>query len=81
MARNKLEDVRDHLFMALERLNEEGMTEEQVVNETRKAKSIANLSSAIVETAKLEISFLKETGANKTSSRLFKGLTNNNLIE
>jgi len=81
MARNKLEDVRDHLFMALERLNEEGMTEEQVVNETRKAKSIANLSSAIVETAKLEISFLKGTGATKTSSQLFKGLTNNNLIE
>ena len=47
MANNKLSDLRDHIFMALERLSDEGLTTEQVTQEVDKAKAIAHLLSLI----------------------------------
>lgn len=76
MARNKLEDLRNHLFAQLERLNDEDLTPEQVQYEVKKAKAIAGVSNAIIETAKLEINFLKETGRSDSQSQLFRGIDN-----
>lgn len=74
MARNKLEDLRNHLFAQLERLNDEELTPEQVQNEVKKAKAIADISDAIIDTAKLEVVFLKETGRTDSTSQFFKGI-------
>lgn len=82
MARNKMEDLRNHIFAALERLNDEELTSEQVELETKKAKSIAGLSNAIIETAKLEVQFMKETGQLKSNSNLLGSINSQkNLIE
>ncbi len=40
MARNGMNDLRDHLFAALERLNDDELTPEQLSTEVEKAQAI-----------------------------------------
>jgi len=79
MANNKLSDLRDHIFMALERLADEGLTSEQVAQEVDKAKAIAQLSSTIISSAKVEIDFINATGMIESQSELFKSVTQNRI--
>jgi hypothetical protein len=82
MARNKMEDLRSHIFAALERLNDEELTSEQVEMEAKKAKSIAGLTNALIETAKLEVQFMRETGQMKSSTNLLGSInTQQHIIE
>jgi hypothetical protein len=74
MARNKLSDLRDHMFAALERLDDEELTNEQIKNEIEKAKSIAMVGNVIINSAKVEIDYLKATGMIDTTSDLFKSV-------
>jgi hypothetical protein len=74
MARNKLSDLRDHMFAALERLDDEELTNEQIKNEIEKSKSIAMIGSVIINSAKIEIDYLKATGMIDTTSDLFKSV-------
>jgi hypothetical protein len=55
MARNKIEDLRDHLFETIEMLkdnDENNMTVE-------KAKTIADVAQVIINSAKVEVDFLR----------------------
>ena len=54
MAKNKIQDLRDHLFETIELLKDEDskMTVE-------KAKAIADVSQVIINSSKLEIEFVK----------------------
>jgi hypothetical protein len=83
MARNKMEDLRNHLFEAMERINDDELTSEQVENEVRKSRVLSSLSTSIIDSAKLEIDFLKATEQDTSQTQLFKGLggNDNNLIE
>lgn len=82
MARNKMEDLRNHIFAALERLNDEDLTPEEVEMEAKKAKSIAGLTNALIETAKLEVQFMRETGQLKSNTNLLGSInTQQNRIE
>ena len=74
MANNKLSDLRDHIFMALERLSDEGMTTEQVAQEVEKSKAISALSSAIIASAKVEIDYINTVGLVDSQSELFKSV-------
>ena len=74
MANNKLSDLRDHIFMALERLSDEGMTTEQVTSEVEKAKAIAQLSASIIASAKVEIDYINAVGLVDSQSELFKSV-------
>ena len=74
MANNKLSDLRDHIFMALERLSDEGLTTEQVAQEVDKAKAIAQLSSTIIASAKVEIDYINAVGLIDSQSELFKSV-------
>jgi hypothetical protein len=79
MARNKLSDVRDHIFMALERLSDETLTNDQVNVEVDKAKAISQLASTFIQSAKVEIDFINATGILESQSDLFKSVTQNKL--
>ena len=57
MARNKIEDLRDHLFEIIEMLKENDM-------ELDKAKAIADISQVIVNSAKVEVDFIKVVHGN-----------------
>ena len=53
MARNKISDLKDHLFAQLERLNDENLTCEQVQAEIEKAKAMEGIAKQIIDTEKL----------------------------
>ncbi len=55
MARNKIEDLKDHLFAQLERLNDETFSEEQIKREVEKAKAIEGVAKQIIEVERLSI--------------------------
>lgn len=57
MARNKMEDLRDHLFETIERLKDE---DEPM--EIDRAKAIGKVADSIIESAKVEVDFLRVTG-------------------
>jgi flagellar hook-basal body complex protein FliE len=81
MARNQMNDLRDHLFAALERLNDDELSPEQLSSEVEKAQAISNLSNAVIGSAKAEIDFMKATGMIGTTSNLFKGVNDPKRIE
>lgn len=72
MARNKLSDLRNHMFAALERIDDDQLTPEQLKNEIDKAKSIAMVGSVIINSAKVEVDYIKATGMIESESELFK---------
>ncbi|MFJ1330242.1 hypothetical protein [Capnocytophaga canimorsus] len=53
MARNKISDLKDHLFAQLERLNDENLTAEQMQTELEKAKAMEGIAKQIIDTEKL----------------------------
>ena len=59
MAKNKLSDLNDHLFSALERLNDEDLTNEQIELESKRADAIIGVSTQIVNNARITIDALK----------------------
>ena len=59
MARNKLSDLNDHLFVVLERLNEEDLEPECIDAEVKRAKAIAVISSQIINNARVTVDALK----------------------
>jgi hypothetical protein len=60
MARNKITDLRDHLFEVLERLKDG-----EIDIET--AQTMAEVSQVIINSAKIEVDFIKATGSNTDS--------------
>ena len=59
MAKNKLSDLNDHLFAALERLNDEDLTSEKIESEAKRAEAIIGISNQIISSAKITIDALK----------------------
>lgn len=56
---NKLINLDDHLFMAIERLNEEDLTEEQIENEARRAEAIVALADKVIENSRTKLAAAK----------------------
>ena len=57
MAKNKIEDLRNLLFETMERL----LDEESPIDAAQ-AQTIANVGKVIVESAKVEVEFMKHVG-------------------
>jgi hypothetical protein len=74
MARNKISDLRDHLFAALERIDNDDLTSDQISQEVSKAKAIASIGSVLINSAKVEMEYIKATGKLDTASELFKSI-------
>lgn len=62
--KNKIEDLRNHLFAQLERLaDDEGMKNPlKLEKELKRAHAISEVSNVIVATAKAETDYLRVTG-------------------
>jgi len=65
MAKNKMNDLRNHLFLALEKLHDG-----DIDNAT--AKSIADVSKEIIDSAKLEFQMVRDLGGR--TSQFFEGM-------
>lgn len=61
MSKNRLTDLNDHLFLALERLNDETLTAEQIESEAKRADAIVALADQVTENARTRL----------TAARLF----------
>lgn len=55
--KNKIEDLRNHLFATIE-----GLLDEEKPMDIERAKAVAEVGKVIVESAKTEVMFLKATG-------------------
>jgi hypothetical protein len=55
--KNKIEDLRNHLFAALE-----GLGDKENPMEIERAKAIADVGRVIVDSAKAEVAYLSATG-------------------
>lgn len=61
--KNKIEDLRNHLFAAIE-----GLMDEDKPMEIDRAKAVAEVAQVIVNSAKIEVDFLKATGSTGGTS-------------
>lgn len=59
MARNRMSDLNDHLFAALERLGDENLTDEQITAEAKRAEAIVAIADQITENAKMRLTAAK----------------------
>ncbi|PWG61730.1 hypothetical protein [Sediminicurvatus halobius] len=68
--KNRIDDLRDHLFESLERLKEaDGESLEQ---ELTRAKAISETAGKLIDSAKVEVQYLEVTGQIE-GSRFLKG--------
>lgn len=63
MPKNNLQDLRNHLFAQLERLDDDDLDLDQ---EIKKANAVAQIAGAIVNSAKIEVSYLKLAGRGES---------------
>lgn len=59
MARNKLIDLNNHLFEALERINDENLKGENLQEEIARAKTITTIGNTIITNADLALKEIK----------------------
>lgn len=66
--KNKIDDLRNHLFETLEALKDD-----EKPMDLARAQAIANVAKVIVDSAKVEVDFLKVTGAVRSTDFLPDG--------
>lgn len=60
--KNKMTDLKNHLFTALERLNDEALTDEQLKMEITRSQAISEIGKVIIDGAKTSLLHAKLTG-------------------
>lgn len=58
--KNKIEDLRNHLFATIE-----GLLDEDKPMDLDRAKAVADVAQVIVNSAKIEVDFIKVTGRDQ----------------
>lgn len=71
MAKNKIDDLRDHLFAQLERLGDESLKGEELEAELQRAKMVATVAREITASAKVEVDYIEATGQKPQSLKFF----------
>jgi hypothetical protein len=69
--KNKISDLRDHMFAALERLSQEDLSPEDLKAEIERAKAVSDVGKVIVESAKTEVLYAKLTRKNELQPTKF----------
>jgi len=64
MARNKMPDLRDHLFAQLERLEDEDC---DLDKEVQRAEAVSKIATSLINSAKVEMQYLRMTGGSASS--------------
>jgi hypothetical protein len=76
MAKNKINDLRNHLFEVIEMLKDDDQNSMTI----EKAKAIVDVSQAIINTAKVEVDYIRATdGVRRTNYQT--DFLNQNLLE
>lgn len=64
--KNKLSELRDHLFAQLEAVRE--ATDENLAKEVSRAQSVSDISRVLIESAKVEIDYYRHIGGEPSAS-------------
>ncbi|MEG0241180.1 MAG: hypothetical protein RR726_01925 [Pseudomonas sp.] len=64
--KNKLSDLRDHLFAQLEAVRE--AADEDLAKEVSRATSVSDISRVLIESAKVEIDYYRHIGGENSAS-------------
>lgn len=72
--KNKITDLNNHLFAQLERLGDEGLTDEQVERECKRAEAIVTVSEQIIKSATLTLGATKIVAEYGVHSRIGESL-------
>lgn len=64
--KNKLSDLRDHLFAQLEAVRE--AADEDLAKEVSRAQSVSDISRVLIESAKVEIDYFRHVGGENSAS-------------
>lgn len=59
MAKNRLEDLNDYLFLALESLDNKDLSPEELQREIQRAKTISEVGGKIIDLAKVSLESIK----------------------
>ena len=86
MARNKLVDAENHIFAALERLNDETLTDAQLEFEIKRGATIAKLGQAIVKSNAIKLNAMRMVAQGSLNSddvneTLRLNITNNQKLD
>lgn len=73
MARNKIGDLRNHLFAQLEKLQDDDCNLEE---EAKRAKAMAEIAHQIIESARIEVQYIKATDGEANSQFILLGTNN-----
>lgn len=68
MAKNTLQDLRDHLFAQLEALNDK-----EKPLELERAKTVVQTAQAIIHSAQVEVKYMEVTGQGEERAKKFFG--------
>jgi hypothetical protein len=68
MAKNTLQDLRDHLFAQLEELNDK-----EKPAELDRAKLVVSTAQAIIASAQVEVKYMEVTGQGEERAKKFFG--------
>ena len=68
MTKNKLSDLNDHLFMTLERLGDEDLSNEELEKEIERSKAISTVAGKIIDNARLVLD-VQKTAAEYNGKR------------
>jgi len=78
MAKNTLNDLRDHLFEQLEKLHE--AKPEDLDREIERSKAMGNIAGKILDGAKTQIKYMDATGQDATGSFFNAALSPDRLL-
>jgi len=69
MAKNKLSDLNDHLFAAMERLNSEDVNGDALKEEIERSRAMAGVAREIVNAGKLALDAQRKIAAGEVYSK------------
>jgi hypothetical protein len=64
--KNKISDLRNHLFEQLERLNDNELSDDKMKIEIERATAMSNIGKVIVESAKVQVDAMRIFGYHDT---------------
>lgn len=77
--KNKISDLRNHMFAALERLSNEDLKGDDLKSEIERAKAVSDVGKVIVESAKTEVLYAKLTNKKEFEPTNFLEIDNDKI--
>lgn len=75
--KNSLRDLNNYLFEAIERVNDDGLTDDELEKEIKRAETVVKISGTILDNAKVQLqalTYADEFGCNSGGSHVIPSM-------